>query len=286
MTLRSGTLPLDSNGASLYYETQGFGPLLVLIPGGHGTSLLFTSLAATLSAHFRVVTYDRRGFNRSASLAIPPRGQALATHTGDLAALISHLSGDGEGAILFGSSWAAIIAISLLTTYPRLVGKAILHEPTLVALFPSPKDAQLRDTVTAISQEFQSKGAPAANRLLMPLVGSRTDREAFARTPLYAELASLKTDFFSLYFQREFGECGSFIPDLMALQQERDKLVLVMGDDVSAPEFPIYTVTELSRALGVPAVRFPGGHMGYTYMEKQFADAIVRSLLGSEVARL
>ncbi|KAL2852055.1 Alpha/Beta hydrolase protein [Aspergillus pseudoustus] len=285
MALHASTLPLEPYGASLYYETQGSGPLLFLIPGGHGTSLLFTGLAAKLSGRFRVVTYDRRGFNRSSSLAAPAKDQALRTHTEDLAALISHLS-HGEGAIIFGSSWAAIIAMSLVTTRPNLVAKAILHEPTLVALFPSAKHAQLRGVVEAILHAYRTKGTAPASRLLGPLVGSRSDREAFGRTPVYSELASLATDFFALYFQREFGECASFVPDLVVLRRERDKLLLVTGDDESAPEFPSFSVEELARRLGVTAATFPGGHMGYTYREAEFAAAIVQSVLGNGLARL
>ncbi|KAL2808312.1 Alpha/Beta hydrolase protein [Aspergillus granulosus] len=286
MALRSNTLPLDPDGASLYFETQGSGPLLVLISGGHGTSMLFTGLAATLSTHFHVVTYDRRGFHRSSALAVPPNGQALTAHTDDLAALIAHLSGGGEGAIVFGSSWAAAIAMNLVTMYPSLVAEALLHEPTVVALFPAPKDEQLRGTVAAILHAYHTKGTSAANRLLMPVVASRVDREEFGRTPLYRQLASLKTDFFSLYFQREFGETGSFVPDIPALREQRGKLLLAMGDDASAPEFPSFTVTELSRRLGVPAVKFLGGHMGYTYRVGDFAEAVFRYLLRGKLARL
>jgi pimeloyl-ACP methyl ester carboxylesterase len=188
--------------------------------------MLFTSLAISLSTHFRVVTYDRRGFHRSSSLTVPPNGQAITAHADDLAALITYLS-NGEGAMSFGSSWVAIITLSLVTRYPELVTKVILHEPTLVALFPSWRATQLRATVAGILEAYYSKGTAAANRLMMPLIGSLSDREALGRTPLYRQLATLKTDFFALYFEREFGECGSFVPDVEALKREREKLILV-----------------------------------------------------------
>ncbi|KAL3443414.1 Alpha/Beta hydrolase protein [Aspergillus insuetus] len=285
MALCSGTLPLDHNGATLYYETQGSGPLLILVPGGHGTSMLFTSLAATLSKNFRVVTYDRRGFHRSASLTVPPIGRAISKHADDLAALITHLS-NAKGATIFGSSWAAIITTSLVARYPELVTKAILHEPTLVALFPSWRATQLCATVADTLQAYRTKGTAAANRLMMPLIGSPSDREAFGKTALYRQLATLKTDFFALYFEREFGECGSFVPDVEALRRERHRLILVVGEDDGAPEFPRYTMVELSRRLDVSVARFPGGHMGYVYKEREFAEAVVRALLGDERARL
>ncbi|KAJ0418751.1 Alpha/Beta hydrolase protein [Aspergillus carlsbadensis] len=285
MALQSHTLPLDPNGASLYYEIQGAGPVLILVPGGQGTSILFTSLAATLSTHFRVVTYDRRGFHRSASLAVPPTGQAVTAHTNDLAALITHVS-HGEGAIVFGSSWAAILAMNLVSTHPDLVTKAILHEATLIALFPPTKATQLCAAVAQILQTYHTKGTAAANRLMMPLLGSQADREAFSKTGAYRDLAALKTDFFALYFQREFVEWGWFVPDVEGLRRERGKLVLVVGEDPGAPRFPGESMGELARRVGVGIGRVPGGHMGYVYREREFASAVVGAVLRDERARL
>jgi len=49
-------------GAQLYYEVEGSGPLLILISGAAGVGEVFRPLARALSARYRVVMYDRRGF--------------------------------------------------------------------------------------------------------------------------------------------------------------------------------------------------------------------------------
>src|SRR6266702_8685633 len=52
-------------GAHLYYEVNGYGPLLILIPGARGEGEVFRPLAHALAAQYQVVTYARRGFSRS-----------------------------------------------------------------------------------------------------------------------------------------------------------------------------------------------------------------------------
>lgn len=59
----TGTITVP--GATLYYETRGSGPLLLMIPPGSSGADVFLSVAEHLAAHHRVVTYDRRGYARS-----------------------------------------------------------------------------------------------------------------------------------------------------------------------------------------------------------------------------
>ena len=56
---------LDVPGAVLHYETQGSGPVLVLVPGANGEAGIFKPLADALQDAFTVVRYDRRGFSDS-----------------------------------------------------------------------------------------------------------------------------------------------------------------------------------------------------------------------------
>jgi pimeloyl-ACP methyl ester carboxylesterase len=56
---------LEVPGAILHYETQGSGPVLVLVPGANGEAGIFKPLADALQDAFTVVRYDRRGFSDS-----------------------------------------------------------------------------------------------------------------------------------------------------------------------------------------------------------------------------
>jgi pimeloyl-ACP methyl ester carboxylesterase len=54
-----------SDGASLYYETAGEGPPLVLVHGAGGNTLSWWQQVPRLSRRYRVIAVDQRGFGRS-----------------------------------------------------------------------------------------------------------------------------------------------------------------------------------------------------------------------------
>jgi non-heme chloroperoxidase len=80
----------NSAEIQLYYEDHGSGDPVVLI---HGYPLSGTSwekqTAALLSAGYRVITYDRRGFGKSSQ---PTTGYDYDTFAEDLHKLLTHLS--------------------------------------------------------------------------------------------------------------------------------------------------------------------------------------------------
>jgi acetyltransferase/esterase len=88
---------LDVPGAILHYETQGSGPVLVLISGANGEAGIFKSLADALQDAFTVVRYDRRGFSDSRLTNAQEEGDRRLTADGnDVASLLTHLGGAGE----------------------------------------------------------------------------------------------------------------------------------------------------------------------------------------------
>ena len=101
----------NSGNIELYYEDHGSGQPVVLI---HGYPLSGASwekqVPVLLSAGYRVITYDRRGFGRSSQ---PTEGYNYDTFAEDLHKLITHLKlqdftlvgfsmGSGEIARYFG----------------------------------------------------------------------------------------------------------------------------------------------------------------------------------------
>jgi pimeloyl-ACP methyl ester carboxylesterase len=105
----------EVNGTRLYYEARGRGrPILFL----HGFTLdhrMWREQAEALSARFRVVTCDARGFGRSAMPSEQPY-----KHCEDVAALLEHL---GLGAVvLVGHSVGGHQTLELALTRPDLVG--------------------------------------------------------------------------------------------------------------------------------------------------------------------
>ena len=82
MATRSEILKVP--GARLYYEVQGSGPVLLMIPGGPTDAGIFAGLAGFLANRFMVVSYDPRGNSRS-NLDGPPEYQQMDVHGDDAA---------------------------------------------------------------------------------------------------------------------------------------------------------------------------------------------------------
>lgn len=103
-----GEQPLD-----IYYEDQGTGKPVVLLHGWPIASACWEKQrTALLSAGFRVVAHDRRGFGRSSQ---PQGGHDFDTYADDLHHLISML--DLRDAMLVGYGMGAGEAIRYLGTY-------------------------------------------------------------------------------------------------------------------------------------------------------------------------
>jgi pimeloyl-ACP methyl ester carboxylesterase len=56
---------LRVEGATLFYRVRGSGPLLLILPGGHGDADTADALGNELVDRYTVITYDRRGMSRS-----------------------------------------------------------------------------------------------------------------------------------------------------------------------------------------------------------------------------
>jgi pimeloyl-ACP methyl ester carboxylesterase len=73
---------LEVPGASLHYEVQGSGPVLLVIPGMPADAGFYAVLTRRLAASFTVVAFDPRGMSRS-RLDGPPSDQLVPVHADD-----------------------------------------------------------------------------------------------------------------------------------------------------------------------------------------------------------
>jgi pimeloyl-ACP methyl ester carboxylesterase len=117
------------NGVTLFYETVGAGPRLVLTHGSWTDGSGWAAVVERLAGRYEVVTWDRRGHSRSETGTGPG---SRAEDAADLAALIEHLGGGPVH--VAGNSYGAIVTLTLVTTRPDLVVSAAVHEPPVVAL--------------------------------------------------------------------------------------------------------------------------------------------------------
>ena len=114
------------NGVRIAYQDTGKSVPLVLVHGSWGSHHNWDPVVPGLSAHHRVVSYDRRGHSASER----PTGQGtFAEDVADLASLIEAL--DAAPAWAIGNSVGAVITLRLAAARPDLLRGVIVHEPPL-----------------------------------------------------------------------------------------------------------------------------------------------------------
>lgn len=111
------------NGADLYYEVTGNGPWLVFAHGGEGTHLHWWAQVAALQHRFRCVTYDARGFGKSAVGTVPETDNI---HRDDLLALLDHLEIDR--AHLVGQSMGGLAVSGVAIGAPSRADRLVMSD--------------------------------------------------------------------------------------------------------------------------------------------------------------
>ena len=92
------------SGVRLYYEERGTGTPILGIHGAGSSSVFWENAAERLAEHGRVITYDRRGSNRS-ERPEPYETTSVQEHADDALALLRELG--AEPAVLIGRSYGA-----------------------------------------------------------------------------------------------------------------------------------------------------------------------------------
>lgn len=114
----------EVNGAKHWYEIQGSGDPLILLPGGPGLShTYFTPHFSRLSDNYSVVYWDPYGRGKS-DRATSRDEYSLQRDVEDLEGLRKALG--FEKLHLFGHSYGGILAQAYVLKYPERVGKLIL----------------------------------------------------------------------------------------------------------------------------------------------------------------
>ncbi len=163
----AGAVPrITVNGNELYYEERGHGTALLGIHGTPSSAMLWEDAAEELSAYGRCITYDRRGFLRSAP-SPPPATLDLAEHVADAVGLLDALS--ARSAIVVGRSTGGLIALELAHRHPDRVQALVLLEPAVFSLDPAAAEwaGQLRNSILKVAAEHPESAAEIVLRLAL-----------------------------------------------------------------------------------------------------------------------
>jgi len=114
---------LDVGGSKIYYQTQGDGPVIVLLHDGLLSSVTWDDTWEPLAAQHRLIRYDRRGYGRS---ELPTQSYSS---TEDLQKLLTYLK--VKRAVIVGSSSGGALAIDFAIAHPEMVDGLFLIGPVL-----------------------------------------------------------------------------------------------------------------------------------------------------------
>ena len=149
-----------NEGAEIYCERRGDGPLLLLITGAMEDAGFYSSAADILAEKFTAVSYDRRCNSRSSGNRNVD--MTVAQQARDAASVINKMGFDK--AIIIGRSGGAIIGLELAATRPELIDFLIVHEAPVIELLPEPKAKRWRRFVSEIYTKSQREGWHAAQK--------------------------------------------------------------------------------------------------------------------------
>ena len=109
------------NGLKLYYEIEGDGAPVVLIPGFAAGRWIWFKQTADLSRNFRVIIFDPRGVSASDK---PEGPQTISLLAGDVAHLLETIG--VESAHIVGASFGGFVAQEFALKYPAMTRKLVL----------------------------------------------------------------------------------------------------------------------------------------------------------------
>ena len=263
---QTGTINLKET--RVYYEATGRGPAVVFIHGFALNLREWDDQVKALSASYRVVTYDRRGFGKSTGFA---DGSA---DPGDLKELLDSLG--VRSAVLVGHSAGAGVGLRFAVTYGDRVAGLVLYPGGAPAGFPIPASqphpmAPMRDIARTYGLDSAWKFVASLPMFWNP--PNRPDIEARIQAMLAA------------YSGRDLLEdhtpSGRYPPATFEqMKQMRIPTLFIAGER----EWPRALLVADSMARWMPNARrvvIPGGgHGGHLAQAEKFNETLVTFLRG------
>ncbi len=252
-----------ADGASIYYEVRGSGPLLLMISGGGCDANTYDNVADNLASAYTVVTYDRRGYSRS-KLDNPEEVPTIESHGDDAHLLLQKLTSDP--AYVFGNSAGAVVGLELVSRYPEQVRRLIAHEPPKV-ISANPDDDRLDDLRKIIAE-----GGPTA---LQRHIGLDFHENKF-RT--YEE-KKRKEENMKFFIIKEPLAISRYKYSLDRLESAaKNNLIIIGGSSTAKEAVGYHGAVMAAKFFSLEIVEFPGNHAGYKRYPKEYARKILEVL--------
>ena len=256
-----------NEGAEIYCERRGNGPILLMIHGAMEDAGYYSSAADILADKFTVVSYDRRCNSRSSGDRSVD--MTIAQQARDAASIIKAI-GDGK-ALVVGRSGGAIIGLELAATMSEMIDFLIIYEAPVIEMLPEGDVEKWRSFVRNIYIKSQHEGSLSAQTEFMASLINVPD------SPLPTDLNNRILGNVDFFFKHEFKAFFEYLPNIESIRKNNVHLVTATGRD-SDDAYYVQATGALASKLGCENVEFPGHHDISLWMPKEFATAIQKVL--------
>ena len=256
-----------TEGAEIYCERRGNGPILLLIHGAMEDAGYYSSAADILADKFTVVSYDRRCNSRSSGDR--SIDMTVAQQARDAASIIKAM-GNGK-AIVVGRSGGAIIGLELAATMPEVIDFLIVHEAPVIEMLPKVDVEKWRSFFNDVYIKSQYEGSQAAQtEFMVSLIN-------VPNSPLPRDLNDRISGNVDFFFKHEFRAFFGYLPNIESIRKNNIRLVTAIGRD-SENAYYVQATAALASKLGCENTEFPGHHDISFWMPREFAKSIQETL--------
>jgi pimeloyl-ACP methyl ester carboxylesterase len=256
-----------NEGAQIYCERRGNGPILLLIHGAMEDAGYYSYAADILADKFTVVSYDRRCNSRSSGNR--SIDMTVAQQARDAASIIKAMG--GGKAVVVGRSGGAIIGLELAATMPELIDFLIVYEAPVIEILPK-ADAEIwRSFVDNIYTKSQHEGSQAAQTEFMASLIGVPD------SPIPPDLNDRLSGNVDFFFEHEFRTFFGYLPEIETIRKNNVLMVTAVGRE-SDNAYYVQATRALADKLRCENLEFPGHHDLSFWMPKEFANAIQSTL--------
>ena len=267
---------LNKDNANIYYEVSGEGDALILIHGVVTDSSLFEQTARILSAHFKVVTFDRRGNSRSRIQGADPDHApfSIAEQADDIYELMMEL-GISE-AYIAGISAGGVIGEYFLEKHPEMVKHLIMYEAGMLSHMMK-EDAAFREWSDK-TQSLVSAGKISSALLRFSQHIGPIDERSPARSQ---EVSERELGNVIYAFNSEIPALRSYLPDFSIMKTNAFRITIAAGEKSGNTAY-VREARRLADIIGKKLLYYPGGHNLPYDLPAEFAVSLLGTILLKE----
>ncbi|WP_327675526.1 alpha/beta fold hydrolase [Kitasatospora sp. NBC_00458] len=263
------------NGVSLYFETRGAGPGLVLVHGSWTDADGWSRVLPGLAEQATVVAYDRRGHSRSEDLLTQG---SVYEDAADLAGLVRGLGLAPAYAI--GDSYGSLVALRLAAARPDLLRGVAVHEPPATGVLLA--DPELRpigvafaERISAVRELLEQAESAAAAELYVDTIALGPG--AWEQLPAPVRHTYIRN---APTYLDELRDPDALDLDLTALNRFTEPVLLTQSDDSQPMYGEVLDLIDLSLPKPERHLYHGAGHAPHLSQPEEWVRVMLPRVLG------